>query len=133
MVVDHGSRRMASNEALLRVVDLFRELTPYQLVEPAHMELAEPTIEQAFDRYQAAALKGAQQGDWRDWADMFTLDATYFEHHYGLRRVILISQNFRRQNAPQPWPDSIVRFLHKSEGISAILEQAIGLLTENDE
>ena len=40
-------------------------------------------IEQAFDRYQAAALKGAQEGDWRDWADMFTLDATYFEHQYG--------------------------------------------------
>lgn len=40
-------------------------------------------IEEAFDRYQAAALKGAQQQDWRDWADMFTLDATYFEHQYG--------------------------------------------------
>lgn len=40
-------------------------------------------IEEAFDRYQAAALKGAQQGDWREWADMFTPDATYFEHQYG--------------------------------------------------
>jgi hypothetical protein len=40
-------------------------------------------IEEAFDRYQAAALKGAQQSDWRDWADMFTEDATYFEHQYG--------------------------------------------------
>ena len=40
-------------------------------------------IEQAFDRYQAAALKGAQEADWRDWADMFTVDATYFEHQYG--------------------------------------------------
>lgn len=40
-------------------------------------------LEEAFDRYQAAALKGAQSGDWRDWADMFTIDATYFEHHYG--------------------------------------------------
>ncbi len=40
-------------------------------------------IEDAFDRYQAAALKGAQQADWRDWADMFTEDATYFEHQYG--------------------------------------------------
>ncbi len=40
-------------------------------------------LEEAFDRYQAAALKGAVEGDWRDWADMFTVDATYFEHQYG--------------------------------------------------
>ena len=40
-------------------------------------------IEQTFEQYQAAALKGAQQADWRDWADMFTPDATYFEHQYG--------------------------------------------------
>jgi len=40
-------------------------------------------LEQAFDKFQAAALKGAQEGDWRDWADTFTLDATYFEHQYG--------------------------------------------------
>ncbi len=40
-------------------------------------------LEQAFDDYQQAALKGAQEGDWRDWADRFTLDATYFEHQYG--------------------------------------------------
>ncbi|MGI9293964.1 MAG: nuclear transport factor 2 family protein [Pseudomonadales bacterium] len=40
-------------------------------------------IEETFDRYQAAALKGAQTGDWRDWADCFTEDATYNEHHFG--------------------------------------------------
>lgn len=40
-------------------------------------------LEQAFDNYQAAALKGAQEGDWSDWASMFTVDATYFEHQYG--------------------------------------------------
>ncbi len=40
-------------------------------------------LEEAFDKYQAAALKGAQTGDWRDWADCFTKDATYVEHHYG--------------------------------------------------
>lgn len=57
MVVDHGSRRAASNEALLRVVTLFQELTPYRLVEPAHMELAEPTIEQAFDRLVNSGAK----------------------------------------------------------------------------
>ena len=40
-------------------------------------------LEQAFEAYQAAALKGAQTGDWSDWAGCFTEDATYFEHHYG--------------------------------------------------
>lgn len=40
-------------------------------------------IEKAFEKYQAAALKGAQTKDWTDWANCFTEDATYFEHHYG--------------------------------------------------
>ena len=40
-------------------------------------------IEDAFDKFQAAALKGGQTGNWRDWANCFTQDATYFEHHYG--------------------------------------------------
>ena len=40
-------------------------------------------IEAAFDRYQAAALKGGTTGDWDDWADCFTEDCTYIEHLYG--------------------------------------------------
>jgi hypothetical protein len=40
-------------------------------------------IEKAFDKFQAAALKGGQTKDWSDWANCFTQDATYFEHHYG--------------------------------------------------
>ena len=40
-------------------------------------------IESAFDNFQAAALKGAQQKDWRDWANCFTEDATYKEHLHG--------------------------------------------------
>ncbi len=40
-------------------------------------------LEQAFDKYQAAALKGAQTKDWTDWANCFTEDASYFEHHFG--------------------------------------------------
>lgn len=44
---------------------------------------AKEEIEAAFDKFQAAALKGAQTKDWTDWANCFTEDATYFEHHYG--------------------------------------------------
>lgn len=40
-------------------------------------------LEKAFDAFQAAALKGAREGDWTDWANCFTEDATYIEHHYG--------------------------------------------------
>ena len=40
-------------------------------------------LEEAFDLYQETALKAGTSGDWRAWADMFTEDATYVEHHYG--------------------------------------------------
>ncbi|HEV7281624.1 MAG TPA: CbiX/SirB N-terminal domain-containing protein [Pirellulaceae bacterium] len=50
IVVDHGSRRAESNQALLDVVARFRETSPIEIVEPAHMELAEPSIETAFAR-----------------------------------------------------------------------------------
>jgi len=50
IVVDHGSRREESNNMLLKVVELFERATEYSIVEPAHMELAEPSIATAFDR-----------------------------------------------------------------------------------
>ncbi len=50
VVVDHGSKRAESNEALLAVVENFVQSAPYVTVEPAHMELATPTIATAFDR-----------------------------------------------------------------------------------
>jgi len=50
IIVDHGSRRAASNEMLEQIVARFAEHSDYRIVEPAHMELAEPTIATAFDR-----------------------------------------------------------------------------------
>jgi len=41
-------------------------------------------LETAFEAYQAAALAAGTSGDWNAWADLFTEDATYFEHHYGV-------------------------------------------------
>ena len=49
VVVDHGSRRAESNELLLAVAQLFRERSGFGIVEPAHMELAEPSVAAAFD------------------------------------------------------------------------------------
>ena len=50
IVVDHGSRRAESNDLLLAVVALFRQHSGFAIVEPAHMELAEPSVAAAFDR-----------------------------------------------------------------------------------
>jgi sirohydrochlorin ferrochelatase len=50
IVVDHGSRRDESNELLQDVVRQFADATGLTIVEPAHMELAEPSIDTAFSR-----------------------------------------------------------------------------------
>ena len=50
ILVDHGSRREESNVLLLQVVEAYRQHTAWQIVEPAHMELAEPSIATAFAR-----------------------------------------------------------------------------------
>jgi sirohydrochlorin ferrochelatase len=50
IVVDHGSRREASNQMLLEIASLFQQYSGYGIVEPAHMELAEPSIGTAFGR-----------------------------------------------------------------------------------
>jgi sirohydrochlorin ferrochelatase len=50
ILVDHGSRRDESNAMLLDVVRNFQAATGLPIVEPAHMELAEPSIATAFAR-----------------------------------------------------------------------------------
>ena len=52
IIVDHGSRRDESNKMLEEVAALFakRFAELYEIVEPAHMELAEPSIATAYAR-----------------------------------------------------------------------------------
>jgi sirohydrochlorin ferrochelatase len=50
ILVDHGSRREKSNRLLLDVVAQFAASSGLPIVEPAHMELAEPSIAAAFAR-----------------------------------------------------------------------------------
>lgn len=51
LLVDHGSRREKANALLEEVAALVRErLGPGSIVEPAHMEIAGPTIAEAFAR-----------------------------------------------------------------------------------
>jgi len=52
IIVDHGSRRAESNRMLEEVAALFarRFQALYDIVEPAHMEIAEPSIASAYAR-----------------------------------------------------------------------------------
>jgi len=50
IIVDHGSRRAESNEMLKQAVQHFSAQSEFDIVEPAHMELAEPSISQAYQR-----------------------------------------------------------------------------------
>ncbi|CAM9402512.1 unnamed protein product [Ectocarpus sp. 4 AP-2014] len=58
IVCDHGSRRENANTMLFEVAERYRSFSGFEIVEAAHMELAEPSIEEAFDRCVAA---GAQK------------------------------------------------------------------------
>ena len=49
ILVDHGSRFPEANEMLLEVVAMVKRLSGLTRVYPAHMELAEPSIRQAFE------------------------------------------------------------------------------------
>ena len=50
IIIDHGSRREDSNRMLLDLVALFTQATRFRIVEPAHMELAEPSLQTAYTR-----------------------------------------------------------------------------------
>lgn len=60
IIVDHGSRRDESNKMLEQVAELFgrRFRQKYDIVEPAHMEIAEPSIATAYAR---CAQRGADR------------------------------------------------------------------------
>ena len=57
IMVDHGSRREESNRLLLDVVEQFAAASGLKIVEPAHMELAEPSVATAFARCVARGAK----------------------------------------------------------------------------
>jgi sirohydrochlorin ferrochelatase len=57
ILVDHGSRRDESNELLLEVTRQFAAASGLPIVEPAHMELAEPSIATAYARCVARGAR----------------------------------------------------------------------------
>jgi sirohydrochlorin ferrochelatase len=54
VIVDHGSRVASANEEFESLVRAFGTTRKSTVVEPAHMELASPTIAEAFERAVAA-------------------------------------------------------------------------------
>jgi sirohydrochlorin ferrochelatase len=58
VIIDHGSRRAESNEMLSVFAQLYTEVTERNIVEIAHMEIAEPTLLQAV---QKCVGRGAAQ------------------------------------------------------------------------
>ena len=46
LIVDHGSRRQEANKMLEGIGDIVRKQRPDLIVKTAHMELADPTIDQ---------------------------------------------------------------------------------------
>jgi len=50
IIIDHGSRREESNQYVITVARDFQESEDYKMVEPAHMELAQPDLAAAYDK-----------------------------------------------------------------------------------
>src|SRR5580658_5685065 len=59
IIVDHGSRRDESNQMLEEIARLFarRFVGTYEIVEPAHMEISEPSIAAAYAKCVARGAK----------------------------------------------------------------------------
>ena len=57
VLVDHGSRVAEANAQLELVAERLRERVPERFVATAHMELAEPSLDQALDACVAAGAE----------------------------------------------------------------------------
>jgi len=94
VVVDHGSRRVESNTAHEQLVRAWAGTREYAAVEPAHMELAEPTIADAFARCVAQGATTVVVapyflGPGRHWdQDIPALAAAAAADHPGVRHLV---------------------------------------------
>lgn len=58
ILIDHGSRLERANKLVEEIAEMLRARGEYPIVAAAHMELAEPTLAQAFD---SCAEQGAEE------------------------------------------------------------------------
>lgn len=94
VVVDHGSRRAESNRRHEAFVAEWKSRSPYSIVEPAHMERAEPSIGDAFAACVAAGATTVVIAPYFLWPgnhwdrDIPALAADAASHHPGVRYLI---------------------------------------------
>ena len=94
VIVDHGSRRAESNRRHEAFVSEWRTTRDYPIVEPAHMELAEPSIGTAFDACVAAGATTVVIAPYFLWPgnhwdrDIPALAAEAAARHAGARYVV---------------------------------------------
>ena len=94
ILVDHGSRREESNQLLLEVVEAYRHHSQWQIVEPAHMELSEPSLATAFAKCVERGAKLVVVFPYflspgRHWhSDIPALTATAAQAHPGVRFLV---------------------------------------------
>jgi len=94
IIIDHGSRRASANASLEEFVRNSAHALPYPIVEPAHMELAEPSLASAFDRCVAAgastvAIAPYFLGPGSHWdRDIPALAAAASARHPGVRWLV---------------------------------------------
>ena len=68
--------------------------------EPPEPAFARAEIEREFEAYRERGRIAVATGDWDQWADQFTDDATYLEHHFG---------RFEGQEAIRAWITGVMK------------------------
>lgn len=68
--------------------------------EPSAEMFPREEVEQEFEAYRERGRIAVATGDWNQWADQFTDDARYLEHHYG---------RFNGQDAIREWITSTMK------------------------
>ncbi len=127
VIVDHGSRRADSNRRHETFVSDWRTTRDYPILEPAHMELAEPSIGAAFDACVAAGAKTVVIAPYFLWPgnhwdrDIPALAAEAAARHTDIRYVVTAPLG------PHPLLIEIVE-----DRIERCLEHARGAATECD-
>jgi sirohydrochlorin ferrochelatase len=94
VIVDHGSRREEANHRHEAFVRQWPGGSRYHVVEPAHMELAEPSIATAFDTCVAAGATAVVIAPYFLWPgdhwdrDIPALAAEAAQRHPGIRHLV---------------------------------------------
>ena len=91
--LEAGGKRTTPQDPSLRGIDDWNPEPP----SPAHPR---SEVDAEFAKYRERAALAVATGDWDQWADQFTDDARYYEHHYG---------KFRGQTEIREWIKGVMQ------------------------